>query len=288
MDSAPSRPGDGEAPRATRLRRSLMRWYERHGRGDLPWRRVRSAYRTLVSEFMLQQTQVERVVPKFEAFVKRFPTFSSLAAASRADVVRQWRGLGYNGRAMRLHEVARIVVRESRGRLPRDAERLRALPGIGAYTAAALRAFAFDLDDLPVDVNIGRVLHRLGKSARLEIGSGGFAVASALMDLGARVCTARNPRCGRCPLERYCEKLPLPSRKPLGRARFKETTRYARGRIVDRLRELPPGRRIALLEMHRDLAEMLPGRTPSAMRALVDDLAREGLVAVDGDEVSLA
>jgi A/G-specific adenine glycosylase len=285
MDSLPSRAADGEPPRVT-PRRALLRWYERHGRAGLPWRRRRSAYRTLVSEFMLQQTQVDRVVPAFEAFVNRFPTMRALAAATRADVLRAWRGLGYNARAVRLHETARIVVAAHRGRLPRDTESLRALPGIGAYTAAAIRTFAFDLDELPIDVNIGRVLHRLGKSAP-AIGKGGFAVASALMDLGARLCTARNPQCDRCPIERSCEKVPLPSRKPRERVRFEETTRYARGRIVDRLRELPPGERISLLVLHDDLSRIVPERTPSEVRALVADLAREGLVALEGDEASL-
>ncbi len=270
------------------VRLALLRWYRRCGRAGLPWRRKRSPYRTLVSEFMLQQTQVERVVPAFEAFVVRFPTLASLAAARRADVLRAWRGLGYNARAVRLHEVARIVVSEHGGRIPRDAEQLRALPGIGTYTAAAIRAFAFALDDLPIDVNIARVLHRLGRRARTALGRGGYAVVSALMDLGAHLCKRRNPDCVRCPIERYCEKKPLPARPRSAKGvRFRETARYARGRIVDRLRELPPGKRISLLDLHGDLAEIIPERTPSEVRALVVMLSRDGLVALDGDEVSL-
>src|SRR5579863_1349864 len=113
------------------MRRSLLRWYRRHGRAALPWRTERSPYRTVVSEFMLAQTQVERVVPAFNAFVERFPDFPSLAAASNADVVREWRGLGYNSRAVRLRRLAQVVVERWNGILPSDSAALRSLPGIG-------------------------------------------------------------------------------------------------------------------------------------------------------------
>src|SRR5438477_10576463 len=139
----------------------LLAWYARNGRAHLPWRKTRNPYRILVSEFMLQQTQVERVLPKYRAFVKRFPTFQRLAAASAADVLREWRGLGYNSRAVRLKRIAETVVKRFGGVMPHDAETLRALPGIGAYTAAALRAFAFECDDAAIDTNVRRVVHRL-------------------------------------------------------------------------------------------------------------------------------
>lgn len=238
---------------------------------------------------MLQQTQVDRVVPRFEAFVKRFPTLASLADARPGDVLREWKGLGYNARAVRLHGVARAVVREHGGKIPRDAAALRALPGIGAYTASAIRAFAYDLDDLPVDVNVGRVLRRIGESARAGIRTGGYAVASALMDLGALICTARAPQCTRCPLRDGCAREIAPAQTAAKAARvpFERTARYARGRIVDQLRELDPGARIAVRELHRRLRAVLPKRNLAEIRRLLEALHRDGLVALQDGSVSL-
>lgn len=300
--------------RVASFQRSLLAWYARCGRADLPWRKQRSPYRTLVSEFMLQQTQVERVVTHFEAFVARFPDFSSLAAAAAADVVRAWKGLGYNARAVRLKGVADAVVTQYGGSMPRETLALRSLPGIGAYTAAAVRAFAFGIDDAPVDTNVRRVMHRihfgvefpplvapseLETLAHSSVPRGkAHDWNSALMDLGATICTARTPQCGRCPLRRTCAAAPidadvLEERRTVSRGpsrplvRFEATTRYARGRIVDRLRELPPGSRISLLDLHRCLAPVLPGRSARDVRALVTALERDGLVHGDGDLVSL-
>lgn len=143
------------------IQKSLTAWYRLYGRTTLPWRVRRDLYYTLVSEFMLQQTQVDRVVPKFEAFVARFPDFRTLALASTADVLREWKGLGYNSRAVRLKQVAETVCQRFGGEMPREASLLRHLPGVGPYTAAAIRVFAFDLDDAPVDTNIRRIVHRL-------------------------------------------------------------------------------------------------------------------------------
>ncbi len=140
---------------------ALLAWYAAHGRRHLPWRATRDPYRIVVSESMLQQTQVERVIPLYEAFVARWPSFAALAAADAGDVVRAWRGLGYNSRAVRLHALARAVVERHGGALPRETDALLALPGIGAYTAAAVRAFAFECDDAAMDVNLRRVVHRV-------------------------------------------------------------------------------------------------------------------------------
>jgi A/G-specific adenine glycosylase len=141
---------------------SLLDWYRVHGRAHLPWRQTRDPYRIVVSEFMLQQTQVDRVIPLYEAFIAAFPDFASLAAAEAGDAVRLWRGLGYNSRAMRLHALARAVLEQHGGKLPSDREALLALPGIGPYTASAVRAFAFELDDVALDTNIRRIAHRTG------------------------------------------------------------------------------------------------------------------------------
>jgi len=185
------------------MERLLLAWYDRVGR-DLPWRRTRDPYAILVSEVMLQQTQVERVVPRFLAWLERWPDVDSLADASPAEVIRAWQGLGYNRRALNLHRVARRVTAD---RWPDD---LTELPGVGRYTADAIRRFAFDEEVLPVDVNVERVLRRTR-----EVFSP--AAAHALMDLGATICIARVPRCEACPLADAC-----PSRGTRDEARRKQ------------------------------------------------------------------
>ncbi len=290
------------------MQRRLLRWYKRHGRAELPWRARRDPYRTVISEFMLAQTQVDRVVPKFEAFVKRFPNFAALARASTADVLREWKGLGYNSRAVRLLRLANAVVERHGGALPSESEALRALPGVGPYTAAAIRAFAFGLDDAPVDTNVRRVVHRLclgveypARATARELGTRARRLVpagrahdwnSALMDLGATICTARSPQCARCPLRMDCAAAPLePAQLRVSPSAtavpFKHTVRFARGRIVDRLRDLPPGRRISLLDLHGALAPVIPERSVNDVREFVEALERDGLVTTDGDGVAL-
>src|SRR3954451_11501245 len=236
----------------------LLGWYAEHGR-DLPWRRSRDPYAVLVSEVMLQQTQVARVVPRWEAWLERWPTADALAAAPLADVLREWVGLGYNRRARRLWEACRLVA--ERG-WPQD---LRELPGVGPYTAAAVGAFAFGRDELPVDTNVARVLQRLGDRPE------GLAplLGQALMDLGATVCTARAPRCGACPLTACPSRGAVAPAPPRGRTRerFQDTDRYARGRVIAAVAagEGPP-------------AELDPARLARALAALEAD----GLVVREG------
>ena len=169
---------------------ALSDWFARAGR-DLPWRHTRDPYAILVSEIMLQQTQVERVIPRWIAWLERWPTAAALAAASPADVIRAWQGLGYNRRGLALHRAARAIAADG---WPAD---LTALPGVGPYTAAAVRNFALGEDVLPVDVNIERIQARTGHAFAA-------ACAQALMDLGALVCLARVPRCEECPLAAGC------------------------------------------------------------------------------------
>ena len=225
----------------------LLAWFRQNGR-DLPWRTTRDPYAILVSEVMLQQTQVARVVPRYRRWLERWPTVEALAAASAADVIREWQGLGYNRRALTLQRAARAVAQQG---WPAD---LTELPGVGPYTAAALANFAFDRDVLPVDTNVRRVLERTGTSFGAEH-------AQALFDLGATVCLARVPRCGRCPLEASC-----PSR---GR-RFEPARRQSP--FEGSFRQ----RRAAAL---RALAD---GGTSSDREALAS-LARDGLVAFSAD-----
>src|SRR5580765_1307213 len=168
----------------------LLTWYAANAR-DLPWRRTHDPYAILVSEVMLQQTQVSRVLPRYGEWLERWPTVEALAAASPADVIRAWQGLGYNRRALNLHRAARIVA--ERG-WPHD---LTELPGVGRYTAAAVGNFAFGRDVLPVDTNVRRVQERTREQFDATC-------AQALFDLGATVCLARIPRCEACPLAERC------------------------------------------------------------------------------------
>jgi A/G-specific adenine glycosylase len=197
---------------------ALLAWFAENAR-DLPWRRTRDPYAILVSEVMLQQTQVERVVPRYLAWLWRWPTVEALAAARLADVIREWQGLGYNRRAVNLHRAARRIAAHG---WPDD---LTTLPGVGRYTAAAIACFAFGRDVLPVDTNVRRVQARTGHAF-------GASAAQALMDLGATVCLARVPRCGVCPLAQSC-----PSRgrryEPLRKqSRFEGSFRQRRARAL--------------------------------------------------------
>ncbi len=203
-----------------RFQRRLLGWYRRHGR-DLPWRRTRVPYRILVSEIMLQQTQVDRVIPKYREFLRRYPSLKSLAAAAVEDVRALWYPLGYNVRPIRLHTIARETIARYGGRLPDDAERLRALPGIGRYTSGAILSFAYGRDVPVLDTNVRRVLGRVFFGARhatrvrgdraywdlagaLVPRGHGYDFNQALMDFGATWCTPRRPRCGRCPMRAIC------------------------------------------------------------------------------------
>lgn len=201
---------------------ALRRWYRRNAR-DLPWRKTRDAYAVLVSELMLQQTQVARVVDYWHRFLARFPTLHAVADAPEHAVLAQWAGLGYYARARNLHKLARHVVRERGGALPDTPEALRALPGIGAYTAGAVASFAFERRAALVDTNVARVLarvfapHRNPKRPRdlthlwriaealvPRTGAAAWTQNQALMELGALICTARVKRCGVCPVRGLC------------------------------------------------------------------------------------
>jgi A/G-specific adenine glycosylase len=232
----------------------LLAWFAENAR-DLPWRRTTDPYAVLVSEMMAQQTQVERVVPRWKRWLERWPTVDALAAASSGDVIREWQGLGYNRRALNLHRAARLVAAHG---WPDD---LTELPGVGRYTADAVACFAFGRDVLPVDVNVRRVQERTGATFSA-------ASAQALMDLGATVCLARIPRCDACPLARGC-----PSRG----MRFEPLRKQ--GPFEGSFRQ----RRAAMLRL---VAE--GGRPAAELDGdVVASLARDGLVSVDDGTVSL-
>lgn len=204
----------------------LLKWYREFGR-DLPWRKTSDPYKILVSEVMLQQTQVERVIPKYHEFLDRYPDFQTLARAPVEDVRRTWYPLGYNIRPHRLHNIACETVERYGGRLPSDADELLSFKGIGRYTAGAIRSFAFNEDAAILDTNVIRVLHRVfsaegdpkaQKAALWSLSEAliprgqGYDFNQALMDLGATVCTARDPYCLLCPMKSFCKSYPFDPR----------------------------------------------------------------------------
>jgi A/G-specific adenine glycosylase len=210
-----------------RFRRTLLAWYRANGR-DLPWRRTDDPYHILVSEMMLQQTQVDRVLPKYHEWLAKYPSLEALASAPEDDVTQTWRPLGYNIRPRRLHAIARESVARYGGELPSDEETLRSFKGIGAYTAGAIRSFAFGQRAAILDTNVARVLfrvfvahgdvkaHAMRKhlwllSETLVPRKHVFDFNQALMDFGATVCMARKPKCGACAMSRLCASFPFPS-----------------------------------------------------------------------------
>jgi A/G-specific adenine glycosylase len=214
------------APRdRRRFRRRLLAWYRRHGR-DLPWRHTNDPYHILVSEIMLQQTQVDRVLPKYAEWLEKYPSLDALASAAEDDVTAAWYPLGYNIRPRRLQTIAREAVARYGGQLPEDEETLLSFKGIGAYTAGAIRSFAFHQRAAILDTNVARVLFRVfvgdgdpkshamkrhlwTVSESLVPSRHVFDFNQALMDLGAMVCVARNPKCPICPMSKDCRAFPF-------------------------------------------------------------------------------
>src|SRR6476660_9580761 len=208
-----------------RFRQRLLAWYRRHGR-DLPWRKTSDPYHILVSEIMLQQTQVDRVVPKYAEWLEKYPSLHALAVAPEHDVAQTWRPLGYNIRPKRLQSIAREAVAHYDGKLPADETTLLSFKGIGQYTAGAIRSFAFRERAAILDTNVARVLFRVfvakgdpkshsmkrhlwTLSGTLVPSRHGFDFNQALMDFGAMVCVARNPKCLVCPMAKSCRASPL-------------------------------------------------------------------------------
>ena len=244
---------------------SVINWYRASAR-VLPWRETRDPYAILVSEIMLQQTQVSRVVERYNEWLARWPTAAALAAATPGDVIAAWSGLGYNNRAVRLHAAARQVTRDG---WPQTYEGLLALPGVGPYTAAAVSCLAFGEDRLPVDVNIRRVLHRALEREMIAPRAGRTPeLTQALFDLGATVCIARRPRCGACPLAADCPSRGRTYEPERKQGRFEGSRRQARGAL---LRRVAAGA-VALDDTDADIA---------------DALARDGLVSIANGRITL-
>lgn len=286
------------------IRSGLLRWF-RHTQRDLPWRRTRDPYAILVSEVMLQQTQVDRVLPYYIRFLERFPTAQALAEAPVAEVIKLWSGLGYNRRAVNLQRAAQVVVADYDGQFPSQPEELRKLPGLGPYTAGALAAFAFERDVVFLDTNMRRVVTRLvfggdsvperevlAAAQELLPPRHGWEWNQALIEFGALQCTARKPACVICPLSGQCAAFPyiqsvLLTSKPRQRPaeRFEKSSRYYRGRIVETLRELPTEDidGIPLASLGSQLREDFSETDLPWLAGLVQGLQREGLAAIAED-----
>ena len=285
----------------TALREAVLAWGATAGR-DLPWRHTRDPWAVLVSELMLQQTQVARVAPRWTAFLERFPTPAACAAASVGDVLRAWQGLGYNRRAVTLHRAAQRIVAHHGGSLPADLDALVALPGVGPYTARAVLAFAFEVDVGLVETNSARVLARAvagrplsrreAQAAADELVPPGRAWAwnSAVTDLGATVCTKRAPDCAGCPIVAWCawDRSSRPGDDPaedtagVGRRQspFAGSDREGRGRLLDALRQGP----VPLPALDR--AAGWPGQGQRARRVAAE-LVADGLAEEDGGTLVL-
>ena len=290
------------------LWRSLLTWYAEQKR-DLPWRHTRDPYAILVAETMLQQTGVDRVIPKYEAFLHSLPTLESLASAPPSLVIRLWSGLGYNRRAVRLQQAARRAV-ERWGHLLGDVNDLLSLPGIGPYTARAVACFAFDAQVPVCDTNVQRVLTRLfvgpengvprlSQQRTLALAESvlppgrAYEWNQALMDLGATICTAYTPLCLLCPVGLLCCSFPLIKERGNARDRavaderprwktqpFHDSRRYYRGRIVEALRRVASGGRLSLAELGTLVKNGYTEADRAWLLALVQKLEREELAAV--------
>ncbi len=256
------------------LQDAVLDWYGANAR-DLPWRHTTDPYAILVSEVMSQQTQVARIVPRYEAWLERWPDEGALAAAPVADVLGAWVGLGYNSRALRLREACAVVARDG---WPTTAAGLRALPGVGPYTAAAVASFAFGEPVAAVDTNVRRIADRIGLGGPDALLPPARASTwnQAAMELGALVCGARAARCEACPAAPWCASrgavAPMVRRPAGSGVRFEDTNRWVRGRVV------------AALTAGRDL----PGDIdPARLRVAVDGLVRDGLLERHGATVAL-
>ncbi len=306
-----------------RVHISLLQWYAAEKR-DLPWRMTSDPYAILVSEIMLQQTQVDRVLPKYLQFLTAFPTLENLADASTADVISVWVPLGYNMRAVRLQSIARQVIAEYHGRIPDTIEELLKLKGVGRYTAGAIACFAYHKQVATVDTNIRRVLHRiflglehpepkLNDAQMLEhaeqvLPDGkAYNWNQALMDLGATICTSNNPRCSQCPLQQTCQAYvemsqhslfpsgtvlrqlrKVAEKKPTYQSQpFTSSNRYFRGRIVNLLRSVPAPQRVPLSELGVQIKPDFSTEDEAWLHKIVDGLVKDGLLDKTDDGVRL-
>lgn len=284
------------------IREGLISWFAENRR-DLPWRQTRDPYRILVSEVMLQQTQVDRVIPYYERWLERFPTVEALAEAPTGDLIKAWAGLGYNRRAIYLQKTARAVMERHGGIFPSEIAELRKLPGIGPYTAGAIAAFAFEQDVAFLDTNMRRVVHRLMfgsdiparqateqqilQAAEALVPPGiGWMWNQALIEFGALQCTRRRPACVICPLQSACTAFPAiqtdiaelpPGVRLKNEASFHGSNRQFRGRVVEELRRQSSA---TLSELGPRVKNGFAADDLPWLYGVVEGLARDGLVSI--------
>jgi len=276
------------------LQEAILSWYETHGR-RLPWRETQEPYRILVSEMMLQQTQADRVIQKYQLFLKRFPTVKDLAIASPSEVLRYWSGLGYNRRALYLHKCAQALVKEKK--FPREKKELEKLPGLGPYTAAAVLSFAFNKNIAVVDVNIALLYKRIFyprkdvEKIALEVLPSGRSRDwhNALMDIGSLYCHRKNPDCAACPVQKLCasagdvKKIENTWETKKVKA-FKSSDRIVRGEILKLLLK-KNGQEIELV--HRALELQGIQREKKIFLAIIKKLEDDGLVCLKEKKIFL-
>ncbi len=305
------------------VHKSLLSWYDQEQR-TLPWRETSDPYAILVSEVMLQQTQVDRVLPKYQQFLTAFPTLSALAQASTADVIDVWVPLGYNRRAISLQSIARQVIAEYNGQIPDTIDGLLKLKGIGRYTAGAIACFAYHKQVATVDTNIRRVLHRVflgleypepraNDAQMLTLAEQVLPIEQAynwnqaLMDMGATICTSNNPLCGTCHLQLNCQAYAemgqyslFPSGSVFRQLRkvaekkthyqaqpFTSTNRYFRGRIVDLLRSVPANQRIPLTVLGPQIKPEFCAQDHAWLQTIILGLVKDGLLDANEEGVRL-
>ncbi|MGD9714569.1 MAG: A/G-specific adenine glycosylase [Thermomicrobiales bacterium] len=298
MMTEPAEPVNSDQ-RIHAIREGILTWFDRHHR-SLPWRETRDPYRILVSEVMLQQTQVDRVLPYYLQFLERFPTVAELATAPTAEVIRSWAGLGYNRRAVNLQRAAQAVMDRHGGKLPRTVTDLKALPGVGDYTAGAVACFAYEADVSFLDTNMKRVLERvwcgpegssdnrtlLGLADELLPGGDSWRWNQALMEFGALHCTARKPLCGLCPLQASCRSFPFaqqsgPRREAGSGEVFEGSNRYFRGKVLAVLRDTSDREKgIPLREIGELVREGFSEADVPWLDRLVRGLERDGLARI--------
>lgn len=275
----------------------VVSWWAESAR-DLPWRDSRDPWLVLVSEVMAQQTQVERVIPKWRAFIDRFPTVGSAASGSPGEFIELWDGLGYNRRALQLHACAVQIEERFGGTIPNDLDELLSLPGIGPYTARAVLAFAFEQDVGVLDTNVGRVLARISGSPlgpkdaqrladALVPPGGGWEWNQAVLDFGAAICQKRTPYCSVCPVSDTCSWAGEGADPAVGSAgvgtgqsKFEGSDRQGRGRLVARLRAAP----VPVSEAGDVMGFV---ESPERTDRVLNSLLRDGLVVQDGDYLRL-
>ena len=279
------------------IQETILFWYKEHKR-DLPWRTTNNPYYIVVSEFMLQQTQVDRVIPKYHVFLKKFPTVQALAAASPADVINEWAGLGYYRRALYLYKFAQAVVTQYNGTIPENREQLMELPGIGPYTSQAIRCFGFHKDVPVIDINIKRIYSRAffrGEGSENELNNiarelvpkaHGVAWNNALMDFGATICTDR-PKCDSCPLTAQCSAYKAGTQhkylKPKTQSKFIGSNRFYRSLIIKELRKNKN-----FTSTISAIKSIKPAnKTDAWLEVIIKSLEKDGLIIIKKETISL-